>query len=312
MDVLNRPRPAPAPSLNPPRSTSRRVTGTAAAYAPALLLVPIAAGVATALATEGIDGVFWCYPAVSLSYFVLPTGAAAACNAALLVLAAAMVDRSVGADAAIRLALSLGLLIVVVTMILNMRGRVQRRLAEEAITDPLTGAFNRRHMDACLRTAIERRDRSGEPASLLLFDVDHFKAINDAVGHVGGDDVLKALVAIVAGRARKVDVLFRIGGEEFALLLAGARHANALAVAEDLRAVVERAGLPGAGALSISLGVSEVRRGQSVSDWVEEADAALYRAKRWGRNRVAGSAPATTGLMRARRGEKRIGTFEPI
>ena len=312
MDVLNRPRRSSAPSLNPPRSTSRQVSGTGTAFAPALLLVPIAAGVATSLATEGIDGVFWCYPAVVLSYFVLPTGAAAACSVAQLALAAAIVDRAVGADPAIRLALSLGVVIAVVTVMLNMRGSVQRRLAEEAITDPLTGAFNRRHMDACLRTAIERRDRTAEPASLLVFDVDHFKAINDAVGHLGGDDVLKAIVALVAGRARKLDVLFRIGGEEFALLLAGARYAHALAVAEDLRAVVERAGLPGAGAVSISVGVSEVRRGQSVSDWIEEADAALYRAKRWGRNRVAGSAPGTAGLMRARRGEKRIGAFEPI
>src|SRR5262245_31733518 len=96
-----------------------------------------------------------------------------------------------------------------------------RRLEAEALTDPLTGAFNRRHLDVCLVHAIERRKRRGEQASLLLFDVDRFKSINDALGHTAGDDVLRRLVGVVGRRARRTDVLFRIGGEEFALLLAG-------------------------------------------------------------------------------------------
>ncbi|MGE5245763.1 MAG: GGDEF domain-containing protein [Betaproteobacteria bacterium] len=168
-----------------------------------------------------------------------------------------------------------------------LQGRL-RRLEELTMTDPLTGAFNRRHLDVCLATAIERRSRTGEPASLLLFDVDRFKAINDSAGHAAGDGVLKALVALAGRRARKLDVLFRIGGEEFALLLSGARFADALIVAEDLRALVADAGLLDGGQVSISVGVSELCEGQSVQDWIEEADAALYRAKRGGRNRVAG------------------------
>jgi len=163
-----------------------------------------------------------------------------------------------------------------------------RALEEQAITDPLTGAFNRRYMQNMLATAVERRQRTGERASLLLFDIDRFKRINDALGHPEGDRVLKTLVALISQRMRKVDVLFRAGGEEFALLLADAKFPDALSVAEDIRRVVQDAGLVPARPVSISIGVVELAHEQSVDDWLAEADAALYRAKRAGRNRVAG------------------------
>jgi diguanylate cyclase (GGDEF)-like protein len=162
-----------------------------------------------------------------------------------------------------------------------------RRLEAETVTDPLTGAFNRRHLDTCLVHAMERRNRLGEPASLLLFDVDHFKEINDELGHAAGDDVLKRLVRVMGRRTRRVDVLFRIGGEEFALLLAGAAGADALVAGEDIRACVESASLLGARAVTISIGVSELADGQSARDWMADADGALYVATRRGRNRVA-------------------------
>jgi diguanylate cyclase (GGDEF)-like protein len=163
-----------------------------------------------------------------------------------------------------------------------------RVLEAQAITDPLTGAFNRRHMDATLTTAVERHRRTGERASLLMVDVDGFKEINDLVGHAGGDRALQALVALIAQRMRAIDGLFRVGGEEFALLLSGTRFSDAMSVAEGLRALVEAAGLVPGGRLSISVGVSELAHGQAIAQWIDEADSALYRAKRGGRNRVAG------------------------
>jgi diguanylate cyclase len=183
----------------------------------------------------------------------------------------------------------LGLVIVVIVAIGAGLGTVRlrmlrehiRRLEAETVTDPLTGAFNRRHLDTCVVHAMERRNRLGEPASLLLFDVDRFKEINDSLGHAAGDDVLKRLVKVVGRRTRRVDVLFRIGGEEFALLLAGAAGA-----------CVEGARLLGARAVTISIGVSELADGQSARDWIAEADGALYAAKRRGRNRVADSSRA--------------------
>ena len=169
--------------------------------------------------------------------------------------------------------------------ILQNRVRV---LEEQAITDPLTGAFNRRQMQITLAAAVERRRRSGERASILLFDIDRFKDINDALGHAEGDRVLTSLVALVGQRMRKLDALFRSGGEEFVLLLSGTRFSDALSVAEDLRTLVQDASLVAGRPLSISIGVVELAYEQSISEWIAEADAALYRAKRAGRNRVAG------------------------
>ena len=163
-----------------------------------------------------------------------------------------------------------------------------RTLERQAVTDPLTGAFNRRHLDVCLRTAIERRVRFGESACLVLFDVDCFKEINDRFGHTAGDAVLKALVLLARQRTRTLDLLFRTGGEEFALLLSGTRLNAALAAAEQLRAFVAASRLIDGHVLSISLGVSELRDGQSSLEWLGDADRALYYAKRAGRNRVAG------------------------
>jgi diguanylate cyclase (GGDEF)-like protein len=165
----------------------------------------------------------------------------------------------------------------------------RRTLLGQAITDPLTGAFNRRHLDCCLTSAIVRQHRTGEPVSLLMFDVDHFKRINDTLGHAAGDAALKALVALVSARARKLDVLFRIGGEEFILLLPATTRSGAVAVAEEVRALVVGAAVVDGGRLSISVGVSELQKGQSASDWIRDADAALYRAKQDGRNRVTTS-----------------------
>jgi diguanylate cyclase (GGDEF)-like protein len=187
------------------------------------------------------------------------------------------------------LVVTFALVIVALSAALLVLGSERRELAQEAITDGLTGAFNRRCLDACLATAIERLHRTGEPASLAVFDIDHFKAINDELGHAAGDQALKAMVALVAGRARKLDALFRVGGEEFALLLTNARSPDALHVADELRRLVAEADLVPGRRVSISAGVSELRRGETAAEWLNDADAALYRAKRAGRNRVAGA-----------------------
>jgi diguanylate cyclase (GGDEF)-like protein len=195
---------------------------------------------------------------------------------------------------------SLGVVLGVVAFVFGALWEQRRTLMEQAITDPLTGAFNRRHVDSCLTTAIERRRRTGEPASLLMLDVDHFKRINDAYGHPAGDEALKRLVALIAGRARTLDVLFRVGGEEFLILLPGTRYDGAIAVAEDLRLLVAHSALIEGHRMSISIGVSELLPQQSAASWIEDADVAVYRAKQSGRNRVrvSGRLPTTSSSLR--------------
>ena len=168
----------------------------------------------------------------------------------------------------------------------TLRRRV-RTLERQAITDPLTGAFNRRYMHTALATAVERCRRSSEPASLLLLDVDRFKPLNDTIGHAAGDRVLKAIVTLVDRRLRLVDSVFRLGGDEFVVLLSGARAADARVVAEELRTAMERVRVVQDRLVSISIGIAELSANQSPAEWLAEADAALYDAKRAGRNRVA-------------------------
>jgi diguanylate cyclase (GGDEF)-like protein len=212
----------------------------------------------------------------------------------VIVSVALTVASSLEASTAARFAMSLGLVIGIVTITLLESEDERRKLMEEVVTDPLTGTYNRRHLETSMRMAAERRSRMSEPASLLVVDIDHFKHINDSFGHIAGDEVLKRLVRTVAGRMRALDLLFRIGGDEFAVLLSGAQYHDALLVAEDLRLLVEEWTLVNDGRLSISIGVSELKRGQPTTAWLAEADAALYRAKCGGRNRIGGAAFVST------------------
>jgi diguanylate cyclase (GGDEF)-like protein/PAS domain S-box-containing protein len=160
-----------------------------------------------------------------------------------------------------------------------------RRYWTAAISDPLTGAFNRRYMLNHLRGALERND--APRASLLLFDVDHFKAINDSHGHDAGDIALKRIADIARQISRESDMLFRLGGDEFVLYLPGVSLAGARVIAQRLREAVAHSAPPGGRAVTISIGVAERRKEDSVENWLRVADTALYAAKQGGRNRVA-------------------------
>ena len=255
---------------------------------------PVFTGAEIAMKTNGISGVFWCYPAVVAAFALLPMAAAGISTAVLLACAAVGLERTAGTGVALQFATSLLVEAAVLVAILSMVATMRRTLGGQAITDPLTGAFNRRHLDACLVTAIERRKRTGESASLLLLDVDHFKSINDTWGHGAGDEVLIGIVRTLRSRLRPLDSVFRLGGEEFAVLLSGAGLREAVVVAEVLRRRIAEASLLTSRGVSVSVGVSELHASQSPDLWLAAADAAVYRAKQNGRNRVAFGAPAHT------------------
>lgn len=151
--------------------------------------------------------------------------------------------------------------------------------------DFLTGAWSRRAFFAVAEVELKRAQRSQRDVSLLLFDVDHFKAINDSLGHAAGDRVLVDAVARAEAVIRNVDYLGRIGGEEFAVLLPETGIDDALAVAERLRAGLQVRADEGL-EFTVSIGVAVLRNGESLADILQRADAALYRAKLGGRNRV--------------------------
>jgi diguanylate cyclase (GGDEF)-like protein len=263
----------------------------------ALLLVPTAAAVAILLVLQPGYGVLWTYPVLLFCYFVLTRGIALLVSLALLVGTVLLLALQVDTATAVRVFASLLLTIVIVNIILGVINDLHDRLVAQTITDPLTGAYNRRHMEACLDEAVERQRRSHAPAALLLIDIDRFKEINDRFGHVAGDSVLRTVVALIADRVRRLDRLFRIGGDEFLLLLPDADLQAAQTVAEELRSLIAAARIPGAAGVTVSIGLATLAAGQQMDAWMHAADGALYAAKQQGRNRVAvaesPAAPAT-------------------
>ncbi len=164
------------------------------------------------------------------------------------------------------------------------------RLFRLSITDSLTKAYNRQYLYQRLPDEMERSRRYGDPLSLVLFDVDHFKKLNDGHGHLAGDFVLRELVRLAHATVRDVDGLVRYGGEEFLILLPKTNLKGAAELAERLRAAVERAEFPWSDQkirITSSFGVSELSASVSTDEqFLKQADDALYQAKSDGRNRV--------------------------
>ena len=176
----------------------------------------------------------------------------------------------------------------------------------EARTDGLTGIANRKHFDQSLRLAAAQALEQGSAACLLLADIDHFKRFNDVYGHVLGDQVLRLVASLLKHNVKGQDLVARYGGEEFGVILPLTRLADATKLADRLRELVaskrvqlkERGQM--LGQVTLSIGVAEFRGGEPCADWIARADAALYAAKRSGRNRVvAAEGPTDAAALRA-------------
>lgn len=164
--------------------------------------------------------------------------------------------------------------------------RLEAELDHQASHDRLTGIYNRKRFEELLGAEIERVDRYGRPFSLIMFDIDHFKTVNDAHGHHIGDRVLVQATERVARELRHTDSLARWGGEEFMVLLPETRLEEATALAERLRTAFAEPVDPQLPLISLSLGVTEYRPGETTEELTRRLDQALYRAKNAGRNRV--------------------------
>jgi diguanylate cyclase (GGDEF)-like protein len=183
------------------------------------------------------------------------------------------------------------------------------RLQAEVVTDHLTGFYNHRYFQERLREELKRAGRRRTPVSLLLFDIDDFKRVNDSFGHQIGDQVLQGLSSVVRQTCRAEDVLCRIGGEEFAVILPQGAQREGLRMAERLRGEVARTPFPLVGQVTVSLGVAEApAHASSPRDLITCADVALLQAKAEGKDRVrlygSGSSSEKRPVL-VRRGEVR-------
>ena len=234
----------------------------------------------------GLVGTFWAYPAAFISYFVLSRKLALLLSVAMTVAATLLTWQVLGAAVGARFGATLALTLVMINVVLNVAGDLQRALVQQTLTDPLTGAYNRRHLAQQLALLTRPGSDVYVMNVLLAIDVDHFKLINDRHGHAAGDAVLVDLVAALSARKRQSDMLFRTGGEEFVLLLPRTSALDARQVAEALRArIADTALLPGH-PITVSIGVGVQQPQHNADAWLDAADRALYQAKHNGRNRV--------------------------
>jgi diguanylate cyclase (GGDEF)-like protein len=183
--------------------------------------------------------------------------------------------------------------------------RQQRRFEHSSRTDPLTGLYNRRWLDEALENLWQRTSQNGEPFSLLMLDVDHFKRYNDTYGHSAGDRVLHTVATTIRAQLRTTDSAVRYGGEEFVVLMPHQGADSAQAIAERLCEAVRNqplthldgTPLPG---ITVSVGWATKGSEQGPAQLLANADAALYAAKRAGRNRVSNDAGIERSLTRSK------------
>jgi diguanylate cyclase (GGDEF)-like protein len=169
------------------------------------------------------------------------------------------------------------------------------RMYEAAFRDALTGAYNRKHLDERLDAELAFALRHGTELSVVIFDVDHFKSVNDSHGHLAGDAILKTCANVVARQLRQEDLLARYGGEEFMIVARGIPLASAIVLGDRLRVAVASSSTTVSGVdlrVTVSAGVASLRccgKPKDKASLISLADARLYRAKEAGRNRVVGA-----------------------
>lgn len=181
---------------------------------------------------------------------------------------------------------SLFALLTIINLFIFYILKAKKEAEKRAVTDRLTGLFNRTILDNLVNIEYERAKRSGKPISIILFDIDHFKRINDTYGHDKGDYVLKTIADIVKRTLRKSDYIIRWGGEEFLVILPETDLKGAILVAEKIRQNVEYFDFKDIGKVTVSLGVAQIKTNENIDNAIKRADEALYLAKNRGRNRV--------------------------
>ena len=176
--------------------------------------------------------------------------------------------------------------IIGVTRDISERKRFEAELKRLAVTDAVTGVWNRSHGEELLDAEMTDARATGRPLSLLMLDIDHFKSINDRHGHQAGDHVLIEITRRLQDSLPRTDAVARWGGEEFVVLLRDCRIDDAVATAEKIRARIAERPFDDAGRATVSIGAAELAAEDDLDSWLARADEALYKAKRSGRNAV--------------------------
>lgn len=264
-----------------------------------ILRVGIAANTCVALIAllllTGTDKAIWVFPTLTTVFYLQPPKRAAAITVAMMAIVVSIIwDDMEPVELLTFLITTSGTYLF--SFAFSVKMHTQSKMLEQiATTDDLTGVGNRRALDEKLREVTRRLARDpAQKCTLAVFDIDHFKRINDEHGHAVGDGVLQQFATLIAGRIRATDSFYRFGGEEFVLVLDTVDVNDAHRFAEALSREVEKAEWSQKDLqVTVSSGITQYESGDTASSWLKRADAALYRAKDGGRNRCEVADAAT-------------------
>jgi len=251
---------------------------------------------------HGAIGLLWAYPAILGFYALVEERLAWLGNIAVFVILLPLSWQSVDSEIMMRITATLFAVSALSAVQIRALHRHHRWLVKRIETDPLTGLLNRHSLEPTLDHARLRYAADNTSMALLSMDIDHFKRINDVHGHAAGDQMLKRLGKSLRANIRASDSAFRIGGEEFLVLLNGTSLGDARQLAESLRLKVQTEMSHGGPATTISAGVAALEPTQSLADWTHSADHALYAAKSAGRNCTCTAPTDAKSRARARFG----------
>ena len=242
-----------------------------------------------AIQVQGIIGVLWCFPVLVCLYYLLPERQAWLMNVLLLGICAYMAFLHFDKDLALRIVATLTLISAFTAVSIRQINKQQLELHRLAITDPLTGLYNRNTLSYVLDHLIDNHHKLAEPCHLMTLDVDHFKKVNDQHGHDQGDMALLKVAHCINKLVDNKGVVYRYGGEEFMVVLENMSWQNAKKLADEIRVAVTDVELIRGYKSTISVGLSRLKPKMTRLEWIKESDRNLYLAKQEGRNQVVAS-----------------------
>lgn len=260
-------------------------------YHPSLIylgLIPaITIFIIFAFRQQGAVIAYWCYPVVLGFYFMLREKQAWISNIVFLCIIFPQAWMVLEQAFMIRFVVTILGVSTFSAMFMRVITVQQEMLATQAVTDPLTGLFNRTILNDTFEQVIQQNKRTGIPMTLAVLDLDHFKAINDDLGHNSGDRVLRGVGEFLHKRIyRRTDKVFRIGGEEFLVLLYDTRMEHGRQIAEELCDGIASLSLLPDHPVTVSIGVATLKPSDDWESWMKRCDENLYQAKSGGRNMV--------------------------
>ncbi|WP_158088377.1 GGDEF domain-containing protein [Colwellia chukchiensis] len=251
-----------------------------------LLASALTVAIVAIVAIRGQSHLLWLYPCMIAFYYILPPRPAGIICFVGITLIAIVLFPSTSVLGLFTIIFTLFLTALFSYVIFESYSKTNEKLTLLADIDPLTSAGNRRALDRQLGKILADQQRAASAVSLLLLDLDHFKKINDQNGHAKGDIVLVQLVELIQKYTRSLDDIYRYGGEEFIIIPLQVTLQEAAQLAENLRKLIAETKFANTITLTVSIGVAQYRTGETAESWISRADAALYKAKDGGRNRV--------------------------